>query len=238
MTDRPILFSAPMIRALLEGRKTQTRRALKPQPDDLREGQIPKSLRIGVGDRLWVREAITRFDKGTCDQWVWYRAGGNLFEGHAGGKFIRDNFPQQDPGDLWRAPEGPAGGTPYSVLSIYMPRWASRLTLIVTDVRVQRLQDISEEEAIAEGVGRDVWSSVIPSLACPDHAPALPPQTPVYWAPDDDRDDLIQFSARRAYERLWNTINGGDVYSGAWDDNPWIAAYSFTVHKCNIDDME
>lgn len=144
MTDRPIIFSAPMVLALLEGRKTQTRRVLRPQPGqfnalfsdagkwwtgDAESGEVHEVLRVpyATGDRLWVREA---FSYETLDvdrngfMPPWYWADGNPASG---------DFTQPKP-------------------SIHMPRWASRLTLIVTDVRVQRLQEISNDDCIAEGI--------------------------------------------------------------------------------------
>ncbi len=145
MADRPILFSAPMVRALLEGGKTQTRRALKPQPSwepatvdgcSFAAGwswaglsRFPDAARFceaaaqfvpcAPGDRLWVKEAHSFGTKAYPDC---------LYRADDGGYDLR-----------WRSP-------------IHMPRWASRLTLLVTDVRVQRLQDISEADALAEGV--------------------------------------------------------------------------------------
>lgn len=145
MTDRPIIFSAPMVRALLDGRKSMTRRILKPQPKmlnggfPLNNGRGSYSTDAGwtrysysVGDRLWCREAFSygwpvegNHQLPECNQEhaITYRADGNHPFG--GGK--------------WKSP-------------IHMPSWASRLTLIVTDVRVQRLQDISAADAIREGV--------------------------------------------------------------------------------------
>jgi hypothetical protein len=142
MTDRPIIFSAPMIRALLAGRKTQTRRILKPQPyssesvvsvdpdqccwmscepspitGGVRQMDPWRPLPYTPGDRLYVREAA-----------------------HIDGTFV--NYRADHSGD----PTG-LGWRP----SIHMPRWASRLTLIVTDVRVQRLNDIIRGDAMAEG---------------------------------------------------------------------------------------
>jgi hypothetical protein len=169
MTDKPIVFSAPMVRALLDGRKTQTRRVLKPQPEVVTHGHVgalgggcypyrwlvsehgptvygsnPQDFARRVaertpyaeGDRLWVREQWSgphawretlprnrqRCGSPTATQ-VWYWADG-----------------EPDHGD-WERPRSPA----------YMPRWASRITLLVTDVRVQRVQDISAEDAMAEG---------------------------------------------------------------------------------------
>ena len=137
MKERPILFSAPMVRALLAGTKTQTRRIIKPQHlaffnqdaaamlSDWNERPLPYGQ---PGDRLWVRETFGHFEcnqhfKPGCN--VYYRADGNCLE--------------LEP---WRP-------------SIHMPRWASRITLEITSVRVERLQDISEADAIAEGVYTD-----------------------------------------------------------------------------------
>jgi hypothetical protein len=168
VVDRPILFSAPMIQALLAGRETQTRRALNPQPTlgaptrfhligtcnrtfrsewEAHDASGPvnafhkppfvecHTTTYSIGDRLWVREAFSYREAiyssrdllpcGSPRPWYW--ADGNVADG-----------------DCSRPKP-----------SIHMPRWASRLTLTVTDVRVQRLQEISEADAIAEGVVND-----------------------------------------------------------------------------------
>ena len=147
MKERPILFNAEMVRAILDGRKTQTRRIVKPQPaphlkwagfiveswnrltegmaqwtDDLicnKEFQNTPCPFGKPGDRLWVRETFSTSDKG----WI-YKA-----DGH---DLSRDLLTRWKP-------------------SIHMPRWASRITLEIKSVRVERLQDISEEEALACG---------------------------------------------------------------------------------------
>jgi hypothetical protein len=134
------------------------------------------------GDRLWVREAFSYelldVDRnGFMPPWYW--ADGNPESG---------DFTRPKP-------------------SIHMPRWASRLTLLVTDVRVQRLQEISAEDCAREGV------------IVPDHVLIR---------------DGFMLSARSHFRDLWNSIYGPD----AWDANPWVAAISFTVHRCNIDTME
>ena len=206
MTDRPIIFSAPMIRALLDGRKSQTRRVLKVQPrfdaqgcsnadvggpwwdfwsSDRHETHRFK-LPYAPGDRLWVREAFSydRLDverDGILPPWHW--ADGN-----------------PESGD-WSRPKP----------SIHMPRWASRLTLIVTDVRVQRVQDISEADAQAEGLvaAYEGWAT---------------DREGRHWGPD----------ARASYRVLWNDLHGED----AWERNDWVAALTFTVHRQNIDQME
>lgn len=194
MSDHPIIFSGPMLRALLDGRKTQTRRVLKPQPvagvvAGLANGEWAWAseatghvcgmvrLRYATGDRLWVREAWTQ--DGCSDGAVAYRCS--------------DDVPGYIQAVRWRP-------------SIRMPRWASRITLTVTDVRVQRLQDITEADAKAEG-GQDSGES---------------------WQEGPPR-----ASARYNFQNIWSTIHGPD----AWDANPWVAAYTFTVARRNIDSM-
>ncbi|MGQ3299685.1 hypothetical protein [Reyranella sp.] len=210
MTDRPILFSAPMVKSLLDGRKTQTRRIINLPGvanvvefvhvgTDSRTG-VPVfemkdaagrhltrptgkgsvsphySPRFAKGDRLYVRETWSaehlwsgvKPSEIPCGP-IWYWADGEPREGD------------------WTKPK----------VAIHMPRWASRLTLTVTDMRVQRLQEISEADALAEGV--------------------TAPFSEGYF--------------RTSYRDLWNVING----AGAWDANPWIVAVSFSVERRNID---
>lgn len=126
--DRPIIFSAPMMLAMLNGKKTQTRRlawhALCTEAPPRRT--VWQSIQSG--DRLWVREAFALADNGH-EEWPVYRADGAA---------LPELHPARKPA-TWRS-------------SIRMPRWASRLTLVVTGVRRQRLQDITDPDAIAEGV--------------------------------------------------------------------------------------
>jgi hypothetical protein len=122
-----------------------------------------------------------------------------------------------------------------------MPRWASRLTLTVTDVRVERLQDISEADALAEGV---VWEE--PTAA--DHKWAaeyaaenggtldiegvfVVPHTDCKFGPKP-RVRIWGCTAKDTYKYLWNSING----DGAWEQNPWVVALTFDVQKGNIDE--
>ncbi len=203
MSDRGILFSTPMVRALLADRKTQTRRLLDHDPlrpgpffhtfdngetdwlwtDDSGGGRI--NVRYAVGDRLWVREA--------------WRADPRLDRVRA-----RD-IDTAHPGLRYPATEEGEWLTNGRLrASMHMPRWASRITLIVTAVRVQRLQEISEADAIAEGV-----------------------------APFNDEAGLYH-SARDAYWLLWDKLN---AKSAPWSTNPWCVAYTFTVHKQNIDSL-
>ncbi|MDX0354272.1 hypothetical protein GOC51_03500 [Sinorhizobium meliloti] len=223
MTDRPILFSGPMVRALLDGRKTQTRRLCKDQPPAgvtiIRKtirpfgkepyhaferrtkfgnfgGEVP--VKISRGDRLWVKETHARVGDNGDDHMacpdltrlVYYRAD--------------DVQPELS---RWRP-------------SIFMRRQDSRLTLIVTEVRVERLQDISEADAIAEGIERH-------------HSGWMPYSTAFYEA-DGVTPANYHVDPRESYRSLWNKING----FGAWEANPWIAAHTFTVIKQNIDQIE
>ncbi|RVG26996.1 hypothetical protein [Sinorhizobium meliloti] len=210
MTDRPILFSAPMVRALLDGRKTQTRRIIKPQPvspylengdwwDETAPGTAtPMVLKAYAGDRLWVKEPHAHVGDNGDDHMacpdltrlVYYRAD--------------DVQPELS---RWRP-------------SIFMRRQDSRLTLLVTDVRVERLQDISEADTIAEGVERH-------------HSGWMPYSTAFYEA-DGVTPANYHLDPRESYRSLWNRING----FGAWEANPWIACYSLRVIKQNIDQIE
>jgi hypothetical protein len=210
MTDRPIIFSAPMVRALLDGRKTQTRRVLKPQPGDgaahFRSGtgkhvwdwpglglgtdpgkELPR-VPYAPGDRLWVREAWRPDPNGPSTTGaieLFYPADRML---HA-----------ETPADGWRMPKQAQRG---KVTPLHMPRWASRLTLHVTEVRVQRLQEISEADIAAEGIKR--------GFAGGPHG----------------EEGLYE-----DFADLWNRLHGPD----AWDANPWVCAISFTVQRGNID---
>ena len=220
--ERPILFSAPMVRAILAGTKTQTRRAVNPQPipattvvgtfhhPDDDDGRGPRFWSGGPdpmnpghsyiqpdwaipcpygqpGDRLWVREtwrhtassldearAITEdITSGTAVDWRATYIDQCIKE--LG--FSRKDAELLDSIERWRP-------------SIYMPRWASRITLEVTGVRVERLQDISEADARAEGISRS---------ECPD------------WHATTD------------YRALWESING----PGSWEANPWVWVVEF-----------
>lgn len=249
MTIRPILFSAPMVRALLDGRKTQTRRIINVQrySEGLRgyasTGKLKEYLpgrhglefiheRLGlwnletnpqgrsgayvpikyfVGDRLWVRETWRplivhhcAMDACDCaDVSVQYCADAEqrLF---ADGEIDRVN-------PDWTMPQAAARG---SVPSIYMPRWASRLTLEVTGVKVERLQDISEDDARAEGIieaddpGEFGWND--------------------YTKGQEQEDYLNPYES---YWTLWDATNG----VGSWSKNPEVVAITFRVIRANID---
>jgi hypothetical protein len=142
MKERPILFSGPMVRAILEGRKTQTRRVIKPQPayhpvfanelhwrgSDINPDSTYRSPYGVPGDRLWVRETWMACDK----------RGFPVMEHPTRENTAEVLYRASHVGDGWRP-------------SIFMPRWASRLLLEITAVRIERLQDIGEADALAEG---------------------------------------------------------------------------------------
>lgn len=133
MKERPILFSGEMVRAILDGRKTQTRRVIKPQgePYTIEDVDVLKCPYGIPGDRLWVRETFADLrGMGFGHKWA-YRA--DTPEGSESDR-IRIGY-----GVRWKP-------------SIHMPRWASRITLEITDIRVERVQDITYIDAKAEGV--------------------------------------------------------------------------------------
>lgn len=135
MTDKPILFSGPMVRAILDGRKTQTRRIITRSNLMEWDGKEMRPIPVGFapGDRLWVRET---------------------WQGLSYGDYLPTKSQVCDlryaATDMLRDADKDVRGYPWRP-SIHMPRWASRLTLIVEDVSVQRLQDITEADAQAEG---------------------------------------------------------------------------------------
>ena len=264
MSDKPILFSAPMVRALLAGTKTQTRRVVSPGTSHLgssawtyldladprnfvdRGGEAnpfcaaPQTQylhvwsedkganetchrvypRVEAGTRLWVRETwrADGWDDGefaSPGAYLAYRADGATRHVEIGG---------DDPGSWIEAQERYAKRIGAHVVdeglvltdagggeirewpwrpSIFMPRWASRITLEVTQVRVQRLHEIAEDDARAEGV--------VP-LA--------------YTMADGTIDDAMSLSARAQYAHLWDSINGKRA---PWSSNCFVWAYAFKV---------
>jgi hypothetical protein len=213
MTDKPIIFSAPMVRALLDGRKTQTRRLLKEQRHVAtpaliggrwqwhgHSGAVLGDVRVpyAPGDRLYVREAWrvrVSHDgvKGaelpdTAQRPIWFEADRD------GQEFCKRT-------DFGRLRQGR-----------FMPRWASRITLTVTEVRVQRLQEIKFQDVLAEGIeATDIHARR--KLRCVE--------------------DGIDCGSvcRDSFRELWNSLHGPD----AWDANPWVVAVSFTVEQRNIE---
>jgi hypothetical protein len=211
-----------MVRALLEGRKTQTRRVLRKQPhSDLDAWHLPEvsgpdwvqehrvaegfdaaRLPYVLGDRLWVREAW-RTESRAYDDLPPSDMGGEetiIYESDADWKL------NKTVGRLRQA--------------MHMPRWASRITLTVTEIRVLRLQEISEADAIAEGAPLDASHRDGTEDGSNPHMVAVNPWTrvsPVAW-----------------YHRLWDSLNAERGYG--WDANPWVVAVTFTVEQRNIDE--
>ena len=211
MKIKPIIFSAPMVRALLAGTKTQTRRlcawANNPNSPQLtyivacdepgwfgdEEGEVQFTVPYVPGDKLYVREGLTL--NVNAEPAFTYAADGTRVKwGNRQQVVWLNEYPRQ------KCP------------SIHMPRWASRLWLTVTDVLVQRLQDISEADCIAEGI-EHVTTTDAGDFYHNFQNPTCP------------------LMAYGAYRSLWDHING----AGAWDANPWIVAYTFTVHEGNVD---
>lgn len=176
--EKPILFSAPMVRAIRDGRKTQTRRIMKIQPDDdsrvdvgeigdtrgvayIRGSRGGQCVRVPCsygqpGERLWVRET-----------WAWWPA---------------DESDKREDGLIYRADDDDLECRMFRWRSpIHMPRWASRITLEITGVRVERLQEINGDNCVAEGIDE-----------------------PGTYPPESDPDDIL----RRRYQALWESING------------------------------
>lgn len=203
MKERPLIFSGPMVRAILEGRKTQTRRIYRPQPlpyqgppKQIFEEQVMRTLERGrcpygaPGDRLWIRE--------TCKVWYPCRADGEPVTGswratYRADNAVRDLAADWDEGYSFDSPTDlkldvePARWRP----SIHMPRWASRIVLEVVNVTVQRLQWISAVDVDAEGV------------------PPLMGPGAIHWADP--------------FRATWEDLHGAH----AWDRNPWVWAIEF-----------
>lgn len=215
MKERPILFSAPMVRAILEGRKTQTRRVMKPQPTiDGGWYQLPnyaasgeRSFKSGApffgscpygksyeNDLLWIRETHSINDFRGADVPEGDRADCEILYRATDANHVLNL--EDDEGLKWRP-------------SIHMPRWASRITLEITDVRVERLQEISEADAIAEGVIHAANCGNGPIYHPSDEFVGTPTCNPIY-----------------AYGQLWERINGSKGPM-AWAANPWVWVVEF-----------
>lgn len=241
MKERGIIFNSEMVRAILDGRKTQTRRIINPQPEltqksgfkwkgglfgagsDDRETNrnfAHKKCPFGkVGDRLWVREtfALLGNEDGVCVDW-----NDNILKAgeEQAARIYKASCEQKD-GDygLWSIPDD-ADWKPHTdnhkydgtwTPSIHMPRWASRITLEITDVRVEHLQDISDQDALAEGIvtGRygndDNWREG-------------------FYLPNSNQPYQ---TAKAAFCALWQSIYGVDSFY----ENPWVWVIEFKKVK-------
>ncbi|QTH12517.1 hypothetical protein C4C32_18205 [Pseudomonas corrugata] len=237
--ERPILFSAPMVRAILEGRKTVTRRAIKVQPHIDASGNfcvgrsnygqdgygkpvtkhfVKDCCPYGKpGGRLWVRETFMDLlgtgveHRPTIDSLIQrYCYSADVRPG----SFADET--RKDYGLKWKP-------------SIHMPRAASRILLEITDVRVERLKDISDEQAQAEGCfftdygkhcfhGGHGWKDVGDCQAVAGHQQ----REGWMWDKTTSHEQCLG-SARHAFGNLWNKVNGSD----AWDANPWVWVVEF-----------
>ncbi|EMF9966161.1 hypothetical protein [Pseudomonas aeruginosa] len=203
--ERPILFNDQMVRAILEGRKTVTRRVVKPQPDFLGSMVDPntpfKTLDAGLharitcpygepGDRLWVREAwqgpLISDEEQAANQSWWKDMTKFQNPGHCAYRASGDDNEYVDPDGYFHCKWKP---------SIHMPRWASRILLELTAVRVERLQDISEEQARAEG----------------------------YPAERECETGGSGLDAWLWFRSLWGEINGPEAFTA----NPWVWVIEF-----------
>jgi hypothetical protein len=198
--ERPILFSGPMVRAILDGRKTQTRRVIRSPEKYTGIRECGFCCPHGQpGDRLWVRETwIVGHPAGEEGQWSVLRPTGHT--DRDGRVFYRATFKEPDPNEAGRMIWRP---------SIFMPRWASRLTLEITDVRVERLQEITREDVRAEGV---------PDTYGEGADQRFPEMEPHVW-------DNMTWREQWAY--CWDSINAKRDHG--WDANPWVWVIGFNL---------
>jgi len=225
MREHPIIFSTPMVQAILDASKTQTRRVIKPQPKgslvrqegnqffaylDKVASYIPIKCPYGqVGDRLWVREAwrIIGWWEGNPYR-LEYRDGEIMDEPHDSIDYDEDKYSdyayqcdndciktgiQSREDGCFEFSEGQVIPTRWRP-SIFMPQWASRITLEITEIRAERLQEITDKDAIAEG-----WDANNSAYS------------PLTW-----------------FEKLWDSINGKKY---PWVNNDWVWVISFKVVK-------
>lgn len=206
-TEHPILFRAEMVRAILEGRKTQTRRILVPQPTDLPAGAYCDPY----------NKNPEHFTFWTADHKMILGPGGNIkgtahwrcphgIPGHT--LWVKETYLKRLNGEgiIYRADLDPVEAAGVGAMygnwkpSIFMPRWASRINLKIESIRVERVRDITEEDAIAEGV------LTLGGL--------MLPESPV-----------------KKFERLWDTMRAGTEF--AWACNPWNWVITFPKHQQN-----
>jgi len=195
MIEHPIMFSGPSVRALLAGRKTQSRLlANKLRKARLQRAGAPDSVRLtpsswrdtNIGDRFWVRESLG-----------WDKTGERLF-------YRADGAP------VLAAPPSGQAIRATQLSALYMPRWASRLILTVSRVRIEPIQAMSEEDAIAEGIRR-----------LPDGS---------YMA--DDFDSETYPSAALVYAHRWSAFHSRP--GTRWEDNPEVVVVDFTAERCDV----
>jgi len=221
MTERPILFSGPMVRALLDGTKTQTRRVVKPQPESWQSlqpmwGTSPPPNPVAFGRPGTVRPVAPDWpDSADDDILCPYGVAGDRL-------WVRETWAQPttlDPGPTFYRADYPSCAAGFTNLppvdeitwkpSIHMFRKDSRILLEITGLRVERLQDISEADAIAEGI---------------EQMPCAVPSTRT-WRNYDPSNGWTSKVAipQNSYRSLWDSING----AGSWATNPWVWVVEF-----------
>lgn len=217
MKERPILFSAPMVQAILTGNKTQTRRVIKwPLMDKTQWFELDQSYGIElanpsspidhlcpygkIGDQLWVRENGWERPERTRQM---MREGADTWKPYY---YDADGLNEHDVDDFksWGFKRRP---------SIHMPRWASRIQLEITNIRVERLQDISRADAIAEGIKRS--GLTINGISEGDH----------FYDYEMKTEDMCEWFTNpiASFQSLWHSINGPD----SWTANPWVWVIEF-----------
>lgn len=217
--ERPVLFKDAMVRAILNGTKTQTRRVLKQAVgpslsvgiDDDTPGVAELSWLWGDGPGYDVHETIKRVPcpHGKPGERLWVRetfSGPHCMERSEEFPAVPPSqWPTESPIWYWADGEPSHGDWTKPRPSMFMPRWASRITLEITDVRVERLQDISVADAMAEGT---------PCYVCGG---------PLDGRSEDDCHCFHHKASPSDYRALWESINGPD----SWEANPWVWAISF-----------
>lgn len=233
MKERGMIFNGEMVRAILDGRKTQTRRIMAPQPaDDIERGIFPNPEVIGwkssrrhkhgsttahfchygkPGDRIWVREtwgvvSHAFSDDGLMIDWVPDRPATAIHEMPFGNGYYSGYAIYAADGDFtWGDDDGYEDGRSCWKPSIHMPRAASRILLEITNVGVQRLQDISSGDAVREGICH------------------LPASGRYCVSPRDQYFGGASHSAKEVYSWLWSSIYGEE----SWKANPWVGVIEF-----------
>jgi len=203
---KPILFSTPMVKAILDGRKSQTRRVVKPQMQYKDTEQLLRNVKPPYrrGDTIWVRETICIAPKN------WAEKGPHCIQDDDGD--WRHIAYRADSTGEWAMREYGLKWKP----SIFMPAWACRLFLTVEERRIERLQDITEDDAKEEGVDPLQKMNSYSGLAAEAAG--------------------IKYHERHkaSFRILWNSINGKpkpnkpDV---SWKANPWISVYTFSIRE-------
>ncbi|WP_312423606.1 hypothetical protein [Kosakonia cowanii] len=220
MKERPMIFNAEMVRAILDGRKTQTRRIMKVQPENvdlglrrITDSSVAKEVGMyfwcladacgvkhrsnlfscpfgEVGDRIWVREAWARYNIDQDSHDIAYRA------------TTPEDWPEEG---RWRP-------------SIHMPRWASRIMLEITGVRVERLNNTSHEDAEREGIHTEVWDQMVvaKNYAAEDGFFQ-------FWSESMPHYVEMNELYRSSFQSLWQSIYGAEN----WQANPWVWVIEF-----------